>query len=105
MVKEVKDIAEFRTIIADAGDKLVMVDFFAVWCGPCKRIAPKIDEFAATYPDVVFIKVDVENVEEAAAEAKVSAMPTFVFYKNGNRIDDLVGADPNKLEDLIKKHK
>lgn len=58
--QEPKTLAAFKELIAQ--DKLVIVDFHAVWCGPCKLIAPKLHKFAETYADAVFAKVDVDEV-------------------------------------------
>nr|AAF05765.1 thioredoxin [Schizosaccharomyces pombe] len=96
MVKQVSDSSEFKSIVCQ--DKLVVVDFFATWCGPCKAIAPKFEQFSNTYSDATFIKVDVDQLSEIAAEAGVHAMPSFFLYKNGEKIEEIVGANPAKLE-------
>lgn len=82
MVKQVTSKDEFNTELANAGSKLVVVDFFATWCGPCKRIAPAIEKMSQENTNVVFLKVDVDEVGDLAAELSVSAMPTFLFFKN-----------------------
>jgi len=97
--------ASFDEFLKNAGDALVVVDFFAEWCGPCKMIAPKVKKFANDYTDVYFAKVDVDENDETAEAEGVSAMPTFKFYKNGKKVDELTGANEKKLEELIKKHK
>ena len=63
-----------------------MIDFFATWCGPCKMIAPKIEQMAGEMANVVFLKVDVDEAEDVAQEYNISAMPTFVFLKNGQKV-------------------
>merc|ERR1711977_462603 len=90
---------------ADSGHKLVVIDFTATWCGPCQRIGPKFVAFAEKYPDVVFIKVDVDENEEVAAECGISAMPTFHYYKNKTKVDELVGASEASLEEKIVANK
>lgn len=104
MVKAVETKEEFLAELAAAGDKAVIVDFFATWCGPCKMIAPKIANWEQTYQNVVVLKVDVDENEETAAENEISAMPTFMVFKNGVKIDSLVGADAEKVEGLFKKY-
>ena len=80
----------------------VLVDFTASWCGPCKMIAPFFEELAAKYPGVVFVKVDVDDLDDLAADCGISAMPTFQVYSNGVKVQELTGADKGKLEDLAK---
>ncbi|RPA86851.1 thioredoxin domain-containing protein [Ascobolus immersus RN42] len=86
-------------------DKLVVVDFFATWCGPCRVIAPKVVSFSQEYTDVDFYKVDVDEVPDVASEVQVKAMPTFMFFKNGERVGEVVGANPQVLKQGIEKYK
>lgn len=81
-----------------------MVDFFAQWCGPCKRIAPAIQKMSEEHTNVVFLKVDVDEVQQLAAEQGVSAMPTFFFFKNGSKVHEVVGASEAKIKEGIAKH-
>ncbi|CAG8436714.1 9019_t:CDS:2 [Diversispora eburnea] len=103
MVKQIENDDEFEKYISE--DKITVVDFFAVWCGPCKVIAPAVEEFSGIYKDVNFIKVDVDNHNELAAKHQINSMPTFAFFKSGVRLTnfDVIGANKSKLEDHIKK--
>lgn len=93
MVAQVSSVSEFDATLSGT-DKLVVVDFFATWCGPCKMIAPMIDKFAEQYAEqVTFLKVDVDQVPDLAQKYGVSAMPTLVFFKNGNELTRVVGAN------------
>merc|ERR1711924_291283 len=85
MGKQLKTKAEFDAELAAAGGKLVVVDFTATWCGPCQMIAPLFGELSEKNPDVVFVKVDVDENQETAAACGINCMPTFQFYKNGAR--------------------
>lgn len=107
MVKELKTKAEFDHALADAGDKLVAVDFTASWCGPCKMIGPKFVGFSglAEYANVLFYKVDVDANSETAEAQEVSAMPTFKFYKNGNKVAEVVGANEQKIKEALDNNK
>jgi len=99
---ETKD--EFDAELKDAGDKAVLVDFYADWCGPCKMIAPKLQAMSEEFSGVVFLKVNVDENEEVAASYDISAMPTFLILKNGVEADKLVGANEAKLRELAQKY-
>lgn len=78
----------------------VVIDFFATWCGPCKRIAPVFEDLADKhYPAITFFKVDVDESAELVEKFGVSAMPTFVFLKNGYIVKKVEGADLRALEE------
>ncbi|XP_068611750.1 thioredoxin-like [Brachionichthys hirsutus] len=107
MVREVKNLGEFKALLKDAGDKLVVVDFTASWCGPCKVIGP-IFEAQSKLPEnanVIFLKVDVDEADDVSTEYKISCMPTFQFYKNGEKIKEFSGANKENLLDFIKELK
>merc|ERR1712038_795365 len=90
---------------AKNAEKLCVVDFWATWCGPCRMVAPKIEAMSAEFPEVAFHKVDVDENDEAAQDAGIKAMPTFKLYKAGKEVAELVGANADKLKELVQKHK
>ena len=99
----ISSLDEYHTHIGS--EKLVVVDFFATWCPPCKRISPVFEALSLEHTGVVFLKIDVDNVPAVAQKESISAMPTFLFYKGGKKVDELVGASEPKLKELIAKHK
>jgi UBX domain-containing protein 1/4 len=103
MAQYIVDPAEFAKLISKS--TLTVVDFTASWCGPCKRIAPIYDGLAEKYQDVTFLKVDVDEAKDIAGQQGVRAMPTFKFFINSKQVDELQGADPAKLEELVVKHR
>ncbi|KAM4709636.1 thioredoxin-like [Discoglossus pictus] len=103
MVRHIETLAEFQKALKDAGSHLVVVDFTATWCGPCKMMAPFFESLSQTYEDVVFLKVDVDDAQEVAAHCDIKCMPTFHFYKNEERVHEFSGANKNSLEDKVKE--
>lgn len=98
---------EYKNIHEQAGDKLIVVDFYATWCGPCKFIAPFFADLSdnAEFKDkVIFVKVDADKFSKIAKDSGVTCYPTFHAYKNGKKVGRLEGADPYGLLDLIKKN-
>lgn len=83
----------------------VLVDFWATWCAPCRAIAPVIEELAKEYEGRVrFAKVNVDENQDTAEKFGIRAMPTFLLFKGGQVIDQLVGAQPkNRINEFIKK--
>ncbi|RNA11463.1 cytosolic thioredoxin Trx1 [Brachionus plicatilis] len=100
MVRQIASVDEFKQVISQG---TVVVDFYATWCGPCKMIAPFLEQLSKDYTSIQFIKVDVDELEEISSEAGVSAMPSFYVYKDGKVVDQLVGASKEKLEAMVKK--
>ena len=82
----------------------MVVDFTAVWCGPCQRIAPLFAELAQQHGNALFVKVDVDELEDVVHSCEVLAMPTFQIYKGGEKVDTLTGANEKKLVDMVTEH-
>lgn len=96
---------DFDNQINNAGDKLVVVDFFATWCGPCNNIARHLDEFADKYESqVLILKVNVDELRNLAyKEFDVFAMPTFVFFKGQKIVERYSDANEVRMEETINR--
>ncbi|CAN8284748.1 unnamed protein product [Cochlearia groenlandica] len=83
---------------ANSNGKILVVNFKASWCVPCKRLAPIYQELASTYTSMIFVTIDVEELAEFSNEWNVEATPTIVFLKDGRQMDKLVGGDALELQ-------
>lgn len=98
MAKQVTDASLEETLKTD---KLVVLDFWAEWCGPCRIIGPVIDEISNENEDVVVGKVNVDENPEASHKYGIRSIPAIYFIKNGEVIDKVIGAVPKA--DLMKR--
>jgi thioredoxin len=84
------------------GSDIVLVDFWAAWCGPCRQFAPVFEQASEQHPDIVFGKVDTEAEQSLAAAAQITSIPTLMAFKGGHLVFAQPGALPGPvLEDLI----
>ncbi len=83
----------FDGLLAD--EKLVIVDFWATWCGPCRMLSPLLDEVEEEMADkITVVKVNVDDADEVAMRYRIMSIPTLLFFKNGQLVDKSVGAMP-----------
>jgi len=80
---------------------LVVIDFYADWCGPCKKLSPYYNDFSDQFPSIKFLKVNSDDADELSKHYEVSALPTILFIKNGDVLSIIRGFNPDKmLEEL-----
>jgi thioredoxin 1 len=85
--------------------KLLVIDFKASWCAPCKAIKPFIDYLKENYPNVDFYEIDIEdeNKETIVNNFDIAKLPTFLYYKNGKVCETLIGTNKSKIEEFINE--
>lgn len=86
-------------------DKLTLVDFWATWCGPCRMLTPTLKAIQADRDDVKIVKVNIEQEDGIAKQFRVMNIPLMMIFKDGERIDQILGNQPRgKIEDLINRN-
>ena len=86
-------------------DGLILVDFWAEWCGPCKMLSPVIDELSGELENVNFVKVDIDQSMDLAQKFKIVSVPTLKVFKNGEEVDTLMGFMPKDvLKSKVEAH-
>ena len=88
MLKHINNAAEYDEIIKEG---TVLVDFFATWCGPCRMLAPVLEEIAEENPDLAVLKIDVDEVSELAIRYGIQAIPTLMLFKDGKHVETRKG--------------
>ncbi len=95
MALEITDSTFKETVLNS--DKLVLVDFWAVWCGPCRMLGPIIEEVATDFEGKAVVgKVDVDNNQQVSTEYGIRSIPTVLIFKNGEVVDKIVGVAPKE---------
>lgn len=101
MVDEITD----ATFEEETSEGVVLIDFWATWCGPCKMQSPVIDQLAEERQDVKFTKMDVDQNQETARDLGIMAIPTLLIKKNGQIVDRLTGYTPKeKLNQILDQY-
>ncbi|KAF8481626.1 thioredoxin-like protein [Russula ochroleuca] len=101
-VAAINSHTEFQNIIKSG--HVVVIDFWAAWCGPCRVISPIFEKLAEReeFSALKFYKVDVDAQEAISQQVDIRAMPTFIMFKGGQKVEEVVGANPAGLENLLR---
>lgn len=86
-------------------DRVVLVDFFATWCPPCKMLSPVLEKISNSRTEFDIAKINIDDDQDLAREYKIEAVPTMLVFKNGKKVDELMGfSEENKILDLMAKY-
>ena len=99
MIKHLNDASEF---VKEVESGVVLVDFFAEWCGPCQMLAPVLEQFSQEFPGKI-VKIDVDMIPELARQFRVMSIPTLMLFKDGNFVKKDLGYMPiERLREFVK---
>jgi len=104
MPVEITAPLHFRTLLT--GHTYLVADFYATWCPPCKVIAPVYEQLSNAHSaagKIAFVKVNVDEQREVAAQYGIQAMPTFLVFKDGKKIEEIKGANPPALKKIVER--
>jgi thioredoxin 1 len=105
-VTEINTLDHFDQVVtSQTGNRYLLVDFWASWCGPCKRFAPTFEFLSDKYPEVTFLKVNIDECPELAQRYGVRALPTFLTFRVGDVLpygESIIGPDAVRIENLLK---
>ena len=101
MIKHLLAELEFNEFVKEGN---VVVDFYATWCGPCRMLAPIIEDLSEENPNIKFGKLDVDEVSQVASKYMIQSIPTLLFFKDGTLVHSQIGfSSQEALEDTLEK--
>ncbi|KAJ7386510.1 Peptide-N(4)-(N-acetyl-beta- glucosaminyl)asparagine amidase [Desmophyllum pertusum] len=103
-MRELKSLKKLNELLESSGNKLVVIDFYADWCGPCRIMAPKFEQLDSEFLDVIFAKVNIEkSSKDISNQYAISSIPHFKFFKYKTEVDNVKGANETSLKEKIEK--
>lgn len=103
MVEPIESMEDLFDLLDQNKDTLVVIDYWADWCGPCKKFKPEFDKISRNYSTVLFCTINIDDVPEVKEEFEISSIPTFDLIKNGQRVHRVAGAQRAELEQAIRE--
>lgn len=95
MLKNVNNNNDFRKLVLES-DKLVLVDFFAAWCSPCKKLSVELEKLSNSRSNFDIVKVNLDELKDLAVKYNITAIPTMIIFKNGEAIDKIMGVEDSE---------
>lgn len=100
---EITSALQFKQCIGTSA-RPVVIDCWAPWCGPCRMLAPTFAKIATEYPNALFAKLNIDDVQEVASALDISCIPTILVFVEGAEVERCMGGDPAKIRAAIEKH-
>ncbi|KAL5106324.1 Thioredoxin H-type 2 [Taenia crassiceps] len=105
LIMEINDEDDMESLKKMSHECLVIVDFFATWCGPCKSVKVAYEKLAEQETSVKFAKLDIDIYEDAPSDYSIVAMPTFMAFKNGEMVDSVIGPHIEQVKQMVARLK
>ena len=105
MAIHIKSANHLSELLKEHKSKLIILDFYTDWCGPCKALAPKLEELTTTDTNVKVFKADADddNLESLTAFYKISSLPTLIFFRDEKVVDHFSGANIQRIKEVVEK--